>query len=100
MTGERTSRASSTVWRTMSAATVVTSMVKVCLDAVPFVKDDLDMALPQVADLVDLMAREEDPLERLLAAEDLAADLVAIADRLLGSVVDDIRAAGCSWAEI
>src|SRR5207253_11357765 len=55
-----------------------------------------------LADLVAAVERRQPdgPLAALAAAEAVAADLVAIGDRLIGFYVERARHAGHSWAEI
>jgi hypothetical protein len=75
-------------------------MVKSCIDSSSSVKDDLDISpLPDLEELSGEVTGD-DPLERLVAAEHAAEELVRLADRLVGRFVDDARATGCSWADI
>lgn len=61
--------------------------------------------LPELRDLVRLVIQESvildrDPLERIAVAEDVAAELGRLGDRLIGYFVEDARAQGYSWTDI
>jgi hypothetical protein len=59
-------------------------------------------ALPELVDLVTVegAARGRDPLDQVAAAEDVAAELRQLGDRLVGYFVEQARAGGCSWAQL
>ena len=66
---------------------------------------DAGVAADGPAALADLVAtverrRPDTPLDALAAAEAVAAELVALSDRLIGFYVERARQAGHSWAEI
>ena len=62
--------------------------------------------LPELPDLraliaeIDQRAGDEGELDRLAAAEDLAAELAALGTRLVGYFVEQARVQGSSWADI
>ena len=61
-----------------------------------------DPALPDLAALIALVDRAADdgPLEQIGSAEELAADLNRLGDRLIGYFIERARAHGYSWSDI
>jgi hypothetical protein len=59
-------------------------------------------ALPELVNLVtdEGAVRGRDPLDQVAAAEDVAAELRQLGDRLVGYFVEQARAGGCSWAQL
>jgi hypothetical protein len=49
---------------------------------------------------VDARAGGDEPLDRLVAGVAVHAELVALAGEVLASLVDEARAAGCSWSMV
>jgi hypothetical protein len=63
------------------------------------------MIFPLLPELVSMVTAEgadlnRDPLAQVAAAEDVAAELRQLGDRLVGHFVEQARAGGCSWVQI
>jgi hypothetical protein len=56
--------------------------------------------LPDLPSLVTLIDETATPLDRISAAEDVAAQLTGLGDRLIGYYIEQARAEGCSWTDI